>query len=143
MFKIFWYHLKTALNFCIKGDKVKANERCGTIRTEDGPSQNWLSRISHYRNHNFLFIYSEADELIPAEKVENFADILIKRQNHVKYLKFKDSPHVKHYLMHPNVSPILISWLDTLFSCLLSLIWFLTLICRNMWTLLYVLYVEL
>ena len=100
---VFWYHVKTAFRFCWWGDNLSIIEKGGIIHREEAPSQNWLSRISQLSKHNFLFIYSDADELIPAWKIEEFASILIKRENRVKYLKFVDSPHVQHLRQYPKV----------------------------------------
>jgi len=102
IFHVFWYHMKTAFHFCWLGDNITPVESGGFIRRDDeAPSQNWLSRISQIRNHNFLFIYSEVDELIHAHKVEHVAEILSNRENRIKYLKFTDSEHVKHYKKYP------------------------------------------
>jgi fermentation-respiration switch protein FrsA (DUF1100 family) len=101
---VFWYHVKAAFRFCWWGDSLSVVEKGGTIRREEAPSQNWLARISHLSRHPFLFIYSDADELIPAWRIEEFAAILAKRDNPVKFLKFIDSPHVQHYRSYPRVT---------------------------------------
>ena len=52
---------------------------------------------------NYLFLFSESDNLINFEAVEEFMKKLerkgVKKEN-IKYKKWKDSEHVKHYLNH-------------------------------------------
>ncbi|ODN04461.1 Transmembrane protein [Orchesella cincta] len=97
--QVFWYHLKTAVNFCIVGDSLDALESPG--RCEATPLTNWLGRIAKLRNHNFLFLYSDGDELIPCDKIERFAAIAEARGNKVEKVKFAGSEHVLHYRKYP------------------------------------------
>jgi len=96
IFSIFWTHIKSAFRFCMNGDIVGFDS--------GRPVHNWLGRISQYRNHNFLFIYSDGDDIIRSHNVEKIANFLESQDNRVKYLKFKDSLHVQHYRMYPKVA---------------------------------------
>ncbi|XP_043277623.1 transmembrane protein 53 [Venturia canescens] len=50
-----------------------------------------------------LFLYSNADTLIPAMDVEKFASRRAERGVRVQLVLFTDSPHVKHYAMYRDV----------------------------------------
>ncbi|XP_057333328.1 transmembrane protein 53 [Microplitis mediator] len=50
-----------------------------------------------------LFLYSNADTLIPAADVEKFAYYRAKRGVEVQLVLFTDSPHVKHYAVYRDV----------------------------------------
>lgn len=90
---VFWSHMKSALRFCLSGD---------IIGFDSGrPTFNWLGRLSQYRNHNFLFIFSDADDIIRADTVEKFAKFMEIEGNRVKRLRYTDSLHVSHYRKYP------------------------------------------
>ncbi|KAK0098048.1 hypothetical protein PV326_011583 [Microctonus aethiopoides] len=50
-----------------------------------------------------LFLYSNADTLIPAVDIEKFANRRAERGVNVQLVLFTDSPHVKLYAMYPDV----------------------------------------
>ncbi|CAL8103514.1 unnamed protein product [Orchesella dallaii] len=97
--QVFWYHFKTAVKFCIAGDSLESLENPG--KNETTPLTNWLGRIAGLKNHNFLFLYSDGDELIPCDKIERFAAITAANGNKVEKVKFVGSEHVLHYRKYP------------------------------------------
>lgn len=96
----FWFHLRTAFHFCLYGDTLDALENRDS---QEAPLTNWLGRIVNLRNHNFLFLYSDGDDLIPADQVERFASIVASRGSTVEKLRFTGSEHVMHYRRYPKV----------------------------------------
>jgi len=99
--QVLFYHLKSACRFCCFGDSL--DSLSVDSKREESPLHNWLNRIAQIQNHYHLFIYSDADELIPAEKVETFAKITEGYGNHVETLKLLGSEHVQHYRKYPKV----------------------------------------
>jgi len=49
-----------------------------------------------------LFLYSEADKVVPHSKIESYIQICKKKGIPVKEKKFNDSDHVQHYRAHKN-----------------------------------------
>ncbi|CAG5085403.1 Similar to TMEM53: Transmembrane protein 53 (Bos taurus) [Cotesia congregata] len=81
---------------------------CETISNSLGitnlPSaSNPYTLINEPNNWPQLFLYSNADTLIPAADVEKFANHRAKRGVEVKLVLFTDSPHVKHYAIYRDV----------------------------------------
>lgn len=70
---------------------------------EEIPLRNWLGRLGKMRNHHYLFLYSDNDDLIPWTLVEEFADIAATQGNYVVKRKFAGSVHVQHYRKYPKV----------------------------------------
>lgn len=98
--QIFWYHIRTAFTFCVFGDSLEYLENRDKV---EAPLTGWLERIVNMRNHNFLFLYSDSDELIPVNKIEKLAKIVEARGSNVKKVRFSGSEHVMHYRRYPKV----------------------------------------
>ena len=50
-----------------------------------------------------LFLYSRADTVVPAVDIEEAIEIARINGSKVEFLDFKDSPHVQHLRMHPQL----------------------------------------
>ena len=50
-----------------------------------------------------LFLYSRADEIVPAVDVAELVEARGRRGLRVKQVVWDDSPHVRHFTMHPEV----------------------------------------
>jgi len=98
---------------CMFGEPLKPlHLRKDTM--DDFPLKNWLGRLCKMQNHNYLFLYSDNDDLIPEEQVEEIADIATSHEgNSVNKIKFKGSEHVQHYRMYPEVGKTI---LQTIFE---------------------------
>ena len=60
--------------------------------------------ISHDRTRcPQLFLYSRADEIVPAADVAELVEARRRRGLQVKQVVWDDSPHVRHFTMHPEV----------------------------------------
>jgi hypothetical protein len=59
------------------------------------------SVIAKLPNVPQLFIYSDADDLVPAEDIQLFIQMTKKFSKDVQELRFTDSRHVMHFKVHP------------------------------------------
>jgi esterase/lipase len=57
--------------------------------------------ISKIPNVPQLYIYSEADDLVPPQDIEAFIELSKKFSKDIHELKFLDSKHVAHFKTHP------------------------------------------
>jgi len=99
-FQTFWVHMKAALELCIWGEPI-SDHSSNKSQVSEIPLKNWLPRICKMKNHNYLFIYSDTDDLIPWNQVEEIADIAASHDNYVVKKKFLGSEHVMHYRKYP------------------------------------------
>jgi len=100
--QIMWLHIKAGLEVCIWGEQLHSLDPV-KYHMHEIPSRNWLARLGKMRNHNYLFLYSDNDDLIPWTQVEEFADITAHatQSNWVVKKKFLGSLHVQHYRQYP------------------------------------------
>lgn len=101
--QVFWMHFKSAIQLCLWGEQLSALDPV-KYHLEEIPMKNWLGRLCKTRNHNYLFLYSDSDDLIPWTLVEEIADIAAGHGNYVEKKKFIGSQHVQHYRKYPKVN---------------------------------------
>lgn len=101
--QVFWYHLKTAVKMCIFGEPLD-DILLKPKHKDNIPLKDWLGRLCKVQKHSFLFLYSDADDLIPWNQVEKVADIVTSHGNKVQTKKFIGSEHVQHYRKYPEVT---------------------------------------
>jgi dienelactone hydrolase len=91
---------------CIFGEPLKHLHVKRKDTSDDFPLRNWIGRLCKMQNHNYLFLYSDADDLIPADQVEEVAEIAASHGNKVEKIFFKGSEHVQHYRKYPEVGSV-------------------------------------
>ncbi|OXA51140.1 Transmembrane protein 53 [Folsomia candida] len=85
--QVFWMHFKSAIQLCLWGEQLSSLDPV-KYHIEEIPLRNWLGRLGKMRNHHYLFLYSDNDDLIPWTLVEEFADIAATQGNYVVKRKF-------------------------------------------------------
>lgn len=96
-------HFKSAVTLCLYGEQLSGVDP-SRYQVEEVPLKNWMGRLCKMKNHNYLFLYSDNDDLIPWKEVEEFSEIAADQEgNRVVRKKFLGSVHVQHYRQHPKV----------------------------------------
>ncbi|CAG7820797.1 unnamed protein product [Allacma fusca] len=102
MLDTFWGFNLLSMNVCYSGERYENPfETEKKTTSEPFPLYDWLPRLCRTRNHAFLFLYSEKDEITPWEQVERIATVLENRGNSVMLVKFEGSRHVAHFRNFP------------------------------------------